>query len=216
MTQFQPPPDVPGIPAGPEPSPAPTAQAPYSASAIIGFVLSLLGCTAVGALLGLVFGIVGIVRTGSGRRRGRGLAIAAVAISVVTGTFGGVIGYSALTFKNAGVMYKQLSDLFAGESGRADAVLFLRKASSDEFDQAVDDQKLDAWLEQVASKHGRLVTLGQPKPVSPPPSPDEFALGVECKFVGGPVSVVITLTKEDWPYKIGDIAVDGLSPRDLD
>lgn len=47
--------------------------------AIAGFVLALIG----GILFGLVFGIVGIVRTQGGQRRGRGLAVAAIIISML-------------------------------------------------------------------------------------------------------------------------------------
>ena len=58
---------------------------PFSRLALSGFVCSLLGWTGMGAILGVIFGIAGILATAGGRLRGRGLAIAALPISLVTG-----------------------------------------------------------------------------------------------------------------------------------
>ena len=77
MTQFGPPPVPPPGMAMPD---ARSDPPPWSAAAIGAFVLSLLGFIGITAVLGLIFSIVGIVATRRGRRRGMGLAIAAIPI----------------------------------------------------------------------------------------------------------------------------------------
>ena len=85
MSQFSP-------PAGPPPGEMPEGDAvvmprpkSWSALAISGFVLSLVGCLGITAALGLVFGIAGILATRGRRKRGFGLAVAAIPISMLTG-----------------------------------------------------------------------------------------------------------------------------------
>ncbi|HTQ18295.1 DUF4190 domain-containing protein [Mycobacterium sp.] len=68
---YPPPPPVYGQPVAP-------AQT-TSGFAVASLVLSLLGVS----LLGLIFGIIGIVKTKSGAQRGRGMAIAGVVISII-------------------------------------------------------------------------------------------------------------------------------------
>ncbi|MFI8522843.1 FxLYD domain-containing protein [Promicromonospora sukumoe] len=95
-------------PSTPAPQPpqgyVPPAQPRGNASAITGFILALVAlflCLipiinnfAAGlAVLALIFGIVGLIRTRRGRSHYRGLAIAAIIVSVVA--TGGVIGSQA-------------------------------------------------------------------------------------------------------------------------
>jgi prepilin-type processing-associated H-X9-DG protein len=64
--------------------PAP-AKAKLSALAVVSLVLGVLGCTGLGALAGLVCGLVALVRINrsGGRLRGRGLAIAGLVVSAL-------------------------------------------------------------------------------------------------------------------------------------
>jgi Septum formation len=80
-----PPPTGPGYPT---PGPPPGYQTPglppgtqpgWDGFAIAAFVFSVIGWV----LLGIVLGVVGLVRTSGGQRRGRGLAIAALVISAL-------------------------------------------------------------------------------------------------------------------------------------
>ncbi|GEL96352.1 DUF4190 domain-containing protein [Cellulomonas composti] len=69
-------------PYGAVPAPGPygyPGPLKYDGFAIAGFILSLVG----GVLLAVIFGIMGITRTRGGRAKGRGLAIAAVAIGTL-------------------------------------------------------------------------------------------------------------------------------------
>lgn len=59
----------------------PQGRAPLDAVSVVSLVTALLGLT----LVGLVTGLVGLARTSGGHRRGRGLAVAGVAVSVVFG-----------------------------------------------------------------------------------------------------------------------------------
>lgn len=82
-----PPPPGPGwdrAPWGPRPDepgagvpPAPPRE--LSKAAVASLVFGIIG----GCLLGLLFGLIGIRATGDGRRRGRGLAVAGVTLSLV-------------------------------------------------------------------------------------------------------------------------------------
>lgn len=56
---------------------------PFSLTAILSLVFSLIFCVPGAALLGLVLGFFGIVRTAGGARRGRGLAISGSLLSLV-------------------------------------------------------------------------------------------------------------------------------------
>jgi len=101
---YSPPPPLPQPPQGFGPSPFSNSQPPlysssgnqwlvnqqppYSGLAIAGFVCGLLGLTPcfvglVLCILGIVFSSVGIAKTGIGKRRGRGLAIAGLVLSIV-------------------------------------------------------------------------------------------------------------------------------------
>ena len=216
MTQFQPPPDVPG----PVPSVEPYGRAglaappPWSVSSIVGFVLSLLGCS---APLGFILGIVGIVRTSGGRRRGRGLAIAAIPISLVTGVLAFLVSVGLVLMGALGVILAEIPTLLSGDAEASkNAVFLLREAASDDFNASVSDEQLQAWLQQVAAKHGRLVTIGSPRPVPGSAGSNEIGLDVEGKFVNGRTSILIRLRKQGWRYAIEDLAVDGVSPRGPD
>lgn len=87
--------DNPRVPASaPAPSSAPSASAPRSAMAVAGLVLGIVALATSFvpivnnasffiALLGAVFALVGIVAAARGTRTGRGMAIAALAVSAV-------------------------------------------------------------------------------------------------------------------------------------
>lgn len=59
-----------------------TERAPFSLTAILSFVFSLIFCVPGVAFIGLLLGIFGVVRTAGGARRGRGLAITGSILSL--------------------------------------------------------------------------------------------------------------------------------------
>ena len=217
MTQFSPPP--PQVP-GPAPVPThpdrPDQPRSWSASAIGGFVLSLIGCVGVTAVLGLILAIVGVARTSGGVRRGRGLAIAAIPISVLTGVFSVFLLLGLLLAQS---FMAQLNDVKAALSSAdaASAAVALRGLCSDDFNATVSDDDLRRWVEEVRAKHGKLVNLGlstsRPRPVPGEPR----SLVLEAKFVNGPAALKIKLAREDLTHQtIDDIEIDGSSPRNAD
>ena len=195
MTQFHPPPGAPGELSGgqgfpPEPD---QTQAPWSAAAITGFVLSLLGCLGITALLGLVLGIVGILRTRGGRRRGMGLAVAALPISVVTGLISAFAVLATVVAAGALAVATQLPAAFDLDSPEAATALSVIRANCSEgFNAAVTSEQLDTWIARVSAQHGKLIEVtGKPTRVPPGAGSNEWGLAFEGKFVNGPASIHI-------------------------
>ena len=211
MTQFQPPPDLP--PVRQPDSPYPAATAPWSAAAVSGFVLSVIGCLGVTAVLGLIFGIVGIYRTRDGVRRGRGLAIAAIPISVVSGLISVVLMIFLVWAAHATELSVRIPQIFTADGAHAaEAVSVLRELSSSEFNESVSTDQLLAWLDQVRTAHGKLVQIGPP--IAVPGSSGKMELSFETKFVNGTTNILVAVKIEGLRVKLQDIAVGGLSPRD--
>lgn len=236
MTQFQPPPETPDVSpsAGRVPSagPPPGGQGyispgefvalrrsttpPWSAAAIAGFVLSLLGCAGITALAGLILGVVGIFKTRGGQRRGLGLAVAAIPISLVMGC----LSILVVTLTIFGVRGKTAVDqlptvLAADSSATVEAVSALRAIASDEFNAEVNDEALEEWLQDVGAKHGRLVEVLKASRVQPKESPTGArTVNFDGKFVNGPAGIAVTFKRSGWDVKIDDLAVDGVSSRD--
>ncbi len=185
-----------------------------SAAAVTGFVLSFLGCTGVAAVLGLIFGIVGIVKTKDGRRRGRGLAIAAIPISVVMGVLSILILYVALI----GAGYRDASkgaSLAFETPDYSEAAKHLRGAFTSEFNDRVTDEALIAWLEDIRETHGAFVefTVDQANPPIQVPD-DPLAMVFSAKFVNSKVGVKLMLRMQSLlEFKLGGIEVDGVAPR---
>jgi len=221
MTQFGPPPYEPPI-SNVEYGYAPTLERkPWSTAAISAFVLSILGCLGITALLGLVLGVVGIVRTSGGKRRGMGLAIAAIPISLITGVLSlcvlaGFISYQKMT----SITIKLSEALKAGSSDFGQAASELHSQGSEDFRAAVSEKQLEDWFSAVREKHGTLVEItgaegdqaGTPdiKPSGGFPIP----FVIKGKFVNGPASVRVVLLWQGWNVMtIDDLEVDGLSPR---
>ena len=217
MTQFQPPPFD---PRGASPVQAygtvGEQRRPWSAAAITGFVLSLLGCVGITALLGFIFGIIGVVRTKEGQRRGLGLAIAAIPISLITGAISVLIGFSLLVLWQMGPQFARLGEALES-SDPAATVTAIRTFSSDSFNQAVSDEDLRNWLDQVRTAHGKLVEPG--RPAAPPTETEDGGIrfSQQAKFVNGTASVTIELKRDGLlSFQIDDFAVDGVSPRKTD
>ncbi len=216
MTRFQPP-TPPGVqpPGAFEPSLA-ARPAPWSAAAIAGFVVSLLGCTVIGALVGLILGVVGIVRTAGGRRRGRGLAIAAIPISLVTGALG-VLAFagsyfflSAINHVSTGlpaIMGTEVTD----EGEAADLLVSLM---ADKRRDQVSAERAVAWLSQVAEKHGTLVEAAMDQTQqSGRKRGGGILINLDGKFVNGHTNITVIIDPETFwgTPKLLDISVDGMS-----
>lgn len=190
--------------------------APWSALAITAFVMSLLGFLGFTAILGIILGIVGIIVTSGGRRRGMGLAIASIPISLVTGAISAFIIIGIVFFARGAEFIKKIEPVFSASAGSMhEAATALHDLGSTSFQEAVDADRLEVWLREIGKKHGKLTTvkLDQTNPVAKNPS-GEAVLNIDGKFVNGPATIRLTFTKENiWTPRIDDIEVSGSSPR---
>ena len=213
MTQFQPPP--PSTPFVPQESGALDRSQRWSAAAIAGFVLSLLGCTGIGAVLGLILGIVGIVVTHGGRRRGLGLAIAAIPISLLTGVLSVLIGLSVAMFMAIAAVVEDLPALLELD---ASGIASLRELTTDDFNTEVTDEDFRIWLAQLSEKHGKLISISlETGPPTTTKRDGHPVISLPGKFVNGGANISIVLSPEGLRrLRIDDIEVDGLSPRRLE
>lgn len=215
MSQMQPPGSYPQMPEQPPPGHVPNRPPPYSAAAIAGFVLSLLGCLGVTAILGVIFGIVGIVNTRGGVRRGKGLAIAALPISLVMGLVS-IIGVLALyAFGQAMAVVAMMPNLYDVDGNVvAETVSVFRGACTDEFQAEVSQTQLSAWFQAARAEHGALIELKQIDPPKPVPGTNRMTIRVIGKFVSGDQDIVVTLrTSRIGAMAIDDIEISGSSPK---
>jgi len=164
----------------------------------------------------LIFGVVGIITTGDGRRRGRGLAIAAIPISVVTGAFSVLLVAGIfLATRAAELPLKLQSALAADSSSLSSAADTLRELGSAKFNDEVSAEAMQAWLKQINAKHGKLTSakLDTDRMMSWRPD-GAMCLNVSGKFVNGPVLIQLVFSKEKaWSLRIDDIDIGGSSPR---
>lgn len=210
--------DAPGQP--PPPGYAPVGPPPWSGVSIAAFVSSLLGCTILGGLLGFILGIVGIFDAKGGRRRGIGLAIAAIPISLLTGVTASLLLAAALALASSiGDLPEQLHAAWSEAGGDpAKTAAALQAIVTDDFKGAVPEAKLVEWCAKIRGKHGNptAIELSKATPASGGPG-GALRFHLDAKFVNGPASMTLVLKKEkDRMLKIDDIDIDGSSPRDKD
>jgi hypothetical protein len=220
MSQFPPPPAA-DQPAGSVPGFAGFNRppAPYSATAIAGFVFSLLICIPVlGGILGLILGLVGLGSTAGGRRRGRGLAIAAIPLSLLTGFVSGLFVYATLSVLwNVANMVEQIEPIFqANDAALDDAMGAVLAMTTPEFQQEAGPERFRQWLEDIEAEHGKLVVLTPDRNIPPERTGDKVVLVVPAKFVNGSATIRVTL-KGTGPLNIrlliDDLSVGDSSPR---
>lgn len=218
MTQFQPPPYPPSsdqqnyYPAGQ----CPSAPLRWSAAAIGGFILSLLGFLGVTAVLGLIFGIVGIITTSGGRRRGMGLAIAAIPISLMMGALSVLLLSILFIGTRAMAIPGELQAALGADSASvADSANALREIGSAAFNDEVSTEALQAWIMQINAKHGKLTSASLDADQMMSKARDgSVYLNINGKFINGPAAIRLTFEETDvWSLRIEDIEIGGSSPR---
>lgn len=179
--------------------------------------MSLLGILGFTAILGVILGIAGIMVTSGGRRRGMGLAIAAIPISVVMGAISAVLIFGIVFMARNAELIKRLEPTLSSSSGSIhDVANILHELGSEDFQKSANAERIEEWLREIAREHGTLVGdlhLKTPSPIGTLPT-GEVVVQLEGEFVNGPASVRLTFAKENlWTPRIDDIDVGGLSPR---
>lgn len=166
----------------------------WSPAAIIGFVLSLIGCTVVGAVLGLVFGVFGIVGCRGGRRKGMGLAIAAIPISVVTGVLGVVVGIAIWSLSGLLQSANQDLPIILGAEGSSleTSTARLKGYLSESARAAVSDTAiLSDWLGAVRSEHGTMVSIRlSAQSGFRPDNAGNFLIYFDGQFINGQATIL--------------------------
>ena len=102
---------------------------PSKGMAITALILSILGCTCIGALVAIPLAIVVLIRSKDGRNHGKGLAIAALIISVLSLIGAGVGGYFIYDYAKD---LKDVESLSAGDC-------FTAKGLTDESETGVTE-----------------------------------------------------------------------------
>ena len=181
----------------------------WSAAAITGFVMSFL---LVLAPLGIILGIVGIVRTWGGKRRGMGLSIAAIPIGLIVGTI------TTLFIVMAVAMFAVMA---AGrdstEMWRVSRVNIVAEASefytvmSPRFRVKVTEEAFQAWATGVSAKHGALQAVRKAKRIIERTDGDRYIVNFTGDFVNGSANIAVTIgLKNNWTPEIDNIDVDGV------
>jgi len=191
-----------------------TAQQRWSAAAVAGFVMSLLGCT---APLGLLFGLIGLFTTSGARRKGRGLAIAALIIGVLWGSTCYFLGYGAY---RAGKFFLALTAdvgqmLQTGTFAPADADRILARIGTNELTAAVHGEDVVAWIAAVKAKHGSFREIVPNAAGSQQLGGNKAAVDFTGKFVNGEANIRVVFVTDGMQMRVDDIEVGGISLRDM-
>ena len=187
----------------------------WSALAITAFVLSLIGFLGFTAVLGIILGIAGIAVTRCGRRRGMGLAIAAIPISLITGAVGAFFVVGIVSFVRMGDMTKQVERVLSAPDDADKAIESIYASSTPSFQQEVGREELSNWLSEIRLKHGNLISLDRTITTSTVSSEANRALfNLPGKFVNGPALIRMRFEQRGLTQPlIDDFDVDGFSPR---
>ncbi len=208
MTQF---PSQPAYPQYNVPPPPPIA--PWSGSAIAGFILSFFGCSIIGGILGLILGIVGIFDCKGGRRRGMGLAIAAIPVALISSAFTGLVVFMFIAIGKEMIAMGESVIPAVQSADKMEAAGVIRQFTTADFNDEVSKEALAAWLSKLEEKHGRLTKLTLDQQYMVTPSQDDYAhVNFDGKFVNGSADVKVVI--DMFPIRIVDFEVDSVSPRE--
>jgi len=137
----------------------PAGPAPMSIMAVVGFVSSLMVCCPVlSPLLGLIFSLVGLSQTKGGVRRGRGLAIAGLIISIVVIPLQGLGIPMVVGRAKSWIPIAVATTAF--QSGDIDAgIAAWYDLASDDLKSAMTEDEFTTWVNAEFKKHGGLQSL---------------------------------------------------------
>lgn len=194
----------------------PSGPPPWSALAITAFVCSLIGFLGFTAVLGIILGIVGIIVTKQGVRRGRGLAIAAIPISVVTGSIGGLIVLGIVSLGQMTTTTRQFEGVLAGSGADVSKKIdYIYAHATPDFQNKISRERLAEWLAEMGRKHGKLVELDRKMiPGTLTSSGSNAVLNYPGKFVNGQGLVQFHFEQRSLTKPLlDDVEIDGSSPR---
>jgi len=182
---------------------------PWSGLAIAAFVLSLLGFLGFTAVLGIILGIAGIFATRGGTRRGVGLAIAAIPISLVTGAISlFVVLGTIFLIRVVAEFPKKLEPILMAKQFDSLVIENFRHIASTKLSATVSDLELESWLASVRTKHGSLVKIeGFDTSVDP-----AHTVVLSGRFVNGSASIRVDFKADSLTdIRLEDLAIGGSS-----
>ena len=181
-----------------------TEKAPFSLTAILSFVFSLIFCVPGVAFIGLLLGIFGVVRTAGGARRGRGLAITGsiLSLAVLAGWISIVLlGWpyvkGTIDTTMAGPQ-NTLRAAFGGDSATAQKY-FLPKARPSK-------EELTTFANEAESRWGTFQGVSYTNPQTP--VDDKSPIPISVRFDSGTIPGVVS-------FSAGDDVGNGDGPEDL-
>ena len=178
----------------------PAGPAPMSAMAVVGFVSSLMVCCPVlSPLLGLIFSLVGLSQTKGGVRRGRGLAIAGLIISIVVIPLQG-LGIPMVVGRAKGLFPIAVATT-SFQSGDVDAgIAAWYDLASDDLKSAMTEDEFATWVNAEFKKHGGLESLQLSPNQAGSPSPDggRTQLQWRAQFPSETVDVYTDISVGSW------------------
>ncbi len=166
------------------------------------------------APIGVVLGIVGIFHTKGGRRRGMGLAIAAIPIGCVVSLVLGVVGISGYVAWNALNTAKSSLALFRGSSVEISARAGeTYERMSPRFKVGVSGERFEQWATKVLADHGSLQQITRSANLlQPSPDASGLIINLNGEFVNGPANIAVTVGFAGMSVEVDDISVEGVSP----
>lgn len=188
----------------------PTGPAPLSGMAVAGFVSSVtICCPVLSPLLGFIFSVIGFIQTREGIRRGRGLAIAGLIISLLlVPLHGGAIIFVG-TF---GAGWQKLA-LTMIELPTGDVDLGLSRVyqmGSTELKSSVSEDEFVGWVSAEFSARGGLQDLEpdrlRPADSSPGGQPMQLRLNWAAHFPEGQIVIATDLRFDMW----GHVSIENL------
>ncbi|MCZ6651478.1 MAG: DUF4190 domain-containing protein [Planctomycetota bacterium] len=178
----------------------PAGSAPMSIMAVVGFVSSLMVCCPVlSPLLGLIFSLVGLSQTKGGVRRGRGLAIAGLIISIVVIPLQG-LGIPMVTERVMGLVRIGIASN-AFQAGDIDAgIAAWYDLASPDLKSAVTEDEFEAWINAEFKKHGGLQSLQLSPNQTGSPSPDGGRAQIQwrAQFPSETIDVYTDISVGSW------------------
>ncbi len=190
----------------------PTGPGPMSGMAVAGLTSSVILCCPLTVLLGLIFSVIGLLQTGGGRRRGRGLAIAGLLVALVIGVPLNIVGGISLA-KYVGQQFALVGILSAMDSGNLEAqVGKLYELSSESFQGSVSARQLVDWFQAKSKALGGLQSVDMTRPPQPVGGESGNAISFPLKFPEKDVSLEAAI-QLDWRQGmlITDFVLDGES-----
>ncbi len=181
----------------------------WSLAAVAGFVLSFL---LILAPLGILLGIVGIIRTWGGRRRGMGLAVAAIPIGAVVSLLVGMVLITFFVMRMNITYADRAAKVLQTSSVRVPEVAEEFYAQrSEHFRKAVSQEELERWLDEVIKTHGSLLEVKRaPRPFDLDPETKEWIVNLVGEFAQGTAHIgVVVANPRGTEVELRNISVEG-------